>query len=181
MNTFFNSTDWINEHLYTLKNKYLSQIENLNDLREHRFSKKECLNILNEHGLTQKGWWARYPVRAVEETQIMACNTSASIRAENKTLIFDEWIKTNYGSNFLVEIRTKGFPHKMPEVFVREPYIKPNIDFHMYEDHSVCLMHSDDHSSKNSILLYRNQAAAWCFAYKVYINTDIWPAAEHSH
>jgi hypothetical protein len=145
-------------------------------------SKKECINILSEYGLPRrKGWWAKYPVRAIVDIQKMACNTSAFLKYKANALIWDEWISTNLGSEFLISIEVKDYPHKMPQVYIKEPKIKSDIDYHMLDDGRLCLMHSDDHNSNNSILVYRNQAAAWCFAYEVYRNTGSWPAAERPH
>lgn len=148
------------------------------------FEKKKCLEVLGAYGLTTQGnyWWVRYPKRAVDEIFKMQKSTSASLSIDDDILGWKEWIVNNFDSQFRILIKTQeNHPYEMPKVFLKEPYVKPSNEIHMYKDGSLCLMHPDSFNSRISILEIRNLAAAWCFCFEAYANTGKWPAAEYKH
>ncbi len=148
------------------------------------FEKQQCLNVLGDFGLPVRGdyWWTRLPKRCLEEIHSMRKNTNATLARCDEELIWNECIVNNFETKFHISIETdESFPHKMPKVFVKDPWIKPSISAHMYEDGRLCLMHSNDYNSGISILEIRNLAAAWCFCYQVYSHTGTWPAAVYHH
>jgi hypothetical protein len=148
------------------------------------FEKKPYLEVLGEYGLPVKGdyWWTRFPKRAVDEIFAMRKNTKATLIQCDEKLIWQESITNNFDSRFYISIETnESFPHKMPKVFVKEPWINPSNTIHIYSDGTLCLMHPSSYNSRISILEIRNLAAAWCFCYDVFSHTGTWPAAEHHH
>tara|TARA_B100000315_G_C14544659_1_gene572645 strand:- start:1209 stop:1670 length:462 start_codon:yes stop_codon:yes gene_type:complete len=146
--------------------------------------KNKCLNALEELGFSKNKncWIWKYPKRAIMELGLMKINTNSEFSQEGNRLIWTEYITNNFGSQFLISIEAKDYPFKMPKAFVKEPYIKPSHDKHMYtEDGSICYMHPNSYISKISILEIRNQICSWCFCIEVFSNTGKWPAAAARH
>lgn len=149
-----------------------------------RYENKKCLEVLADYGLDTGGenWWVQFPKRALEEIYVMHENTNANLVRDRYRLVWDEWIETNFGSNFLISVvASENHPHVIPDAFVRQPSINPNSKIHTNPDSSLCLMHPSEYNSNISILEIRNLASAWCFCYEVYQHTGKWPAAEHEH
>ena len=144
----------------------------------------QASDILVGFGLPMppRAWWTQFPLRAAEEIYLMQENTNAKVFASENTLLWQETITTNFDNTFQFLIRAEDFPFKMPTVLLQSPKIKkPSSRFHMYSNHTLCLMHSNDYTSKTRILDIRNAAAAWCFCFEVYQNTGNWPGAERHH
>ena len=127
-------------------------------------------------------WVNQHRKLAVEEILNMDTNTNAQVRWDGVSLIWDEWITNNLGSEFHIEISTKrNHPYEIPDVRVKHPYFTPSRKIHVYSDGKLCLMHPNLYNSRISILQIRNMACAWTFSFEVYESTGIWPSAEHKH
>ena len=138
--------------------------------------KSVALEILEMYGLPTKkgGWWVKHPVRAAEEITIMNDNTNANLRCENELLIWSEWITTNFGKEYLINIEAKNFPFVMPKVYLLTPKIPRKFRKHIWNDGSLCIMYPQDFNSKMSILQIRNQTAAWCFCHEALKQIKVW-------
>ena len=145
--------------------------------------KTKALRLLDELGLPtdRSTWWVKYPKRALEEILRMQESTNAQLNCHNEKLVWDEWLLTNFNTQYHIFIETPGFPFKAPRVLVKSPIIKPWRRIHMYDDGRLCLMHPNKYHSRTSILEMRNLAASWCFCHEVFKHTGKWPSDEHPH
>jgi len=144
--------------------------------------KKKYLEILANYGLPVNGnsWWVRYPKRAAEEIYKMQENTYAALSYDANRLIWTESIVNNFDTPFVISIETdSNYPFSMPNSFVKDPYIAPGNDRHIFADGSLCLFDSSDYNSQMSILEIRGHVCTFCFCIEVYLNTKHWPAAGH--
>ena len=141
---------------------------------------KKYLAMLKDLGFpTNKGWWSKYPERALGEMYKMSQGTNAIARAVGSKMVWKESIVTNFGTRYDLSIETDGYPFKAPKVFVTNKRVSKGHKTHVNADGSLCLQHSSDYNSSTSVLQIRNRACAWCFAYEGYLATGKWPAAQH--
>lgn len=145
--------------------------------------KEKCFEILELYGLSSnRGWWSKYPKRAVEDITKMDDNTNAMFHPEGNKLIFEETIVTNFGVYYSLSIETDGgHPYVPPEVYVKEPDIDSVPSMHTYGDGRLCLFKPEVYTSAMSILRIRNLASSWCFCHEVFTRTGKWPGAEAKH
>lgn len=127
-------------------------------------------------------WHVRFPVRAVNEIELMRNNTNASMGVYEDGLVFQELIKNNFENNFDIFILAgPDFPHLMPDVYIRRPRIEPSTDIHVHPDGRLCLMSPDDYLSSMNILKFRGLSCAWTICYNTFQESRVWPGAEKPH
>lgn len=139
----------------------------------------QALKIIADLGFPKnRGWWSKYPKRALDEMYKMSQSTNAVAHPVGSKMVWRESITTDFGSYYSLSIETEGYPHKAPKVFVTNKSVPKGHTTHVNSDGSLCLQHPSAYSSGTSVLQIRNRACAWCFAYDAYLATGKWPAAE---
>lgn len=106
-------------------------------------------------------------------------NTNATVRHRGSELIWEEWIRTDFGTDYHVRIEAYDFPFVMPKVWLLKPKIHWRPRKHVWTDGSLCVMDPQDFNSRATVLQVRNQTAAWCFCTDAFRETGVWYGAEH--
>lgn len=128
--------------------------------------------ILAEYGLAIKSnyWWGHYPEYTVAQITEMEMNTNATLIRMDDKLIWEEKIRTDYGTSLNISIETEnGFPYSMPNVLLRHTHQNSVIEYQLFEDEMQLLYPCSD-DPRISILKIRNIAVEIGCYFEKYIS-----------